>query len=271
MELKKLTIDVFERLLDMLINFNSSSISRGFYPTKSESGLKAVLLPEAEPKIVQEFFDAGLAKTIFLSPDLREIKEFSVKFQRAVQMFKKNVSKEKDLCLRVKSILPWLEDGKIVLEPIHVVLIQTYNKNQSFPSRLKKPEIPTYIDFLNGAKEVYKKLVEVTRQPPEGKERPPFFLNFKGEKVILLSSSKLPIKEEGVKEIRKFQGPFDKLNGIFQGLSAEIREKLCIVFLEVSVDHTCDRCEGLYEEDYPMLKGDTDEDKSSNGLDIIVE
>lgn len=69
--------------------------------------------------------------------------------------------------------------------------------------------------------------------------------------MLLFSSSKNPIKEDGVNEIQKFEGAFRNMSQSFQGLSGEIKDKLCTLFFEVSEKHRCSMCEKILDEEFP--------------------
>jgi hypothetical protein len=63
-------------------------------------GVKAVLLPGTPATLAFNLFQFGLIDNMYLSPSLEELSLFLHYFKKAVQMFKKNVSKDRGIFLK---------------------------------------------------------------------------------------------------------------------------------------------------------------------------
>ncbi|GKD24816.1 hypothetical protein Tco_1231030 [Tanacetum coccineum] len=63
-EMRRSTVEKFQRLLDSLINYNEVHTTMLFYPKKRRNiGPEAVFFPEAPPKDVYNYFVHGLVDT----------------------------------------------------------------------------------------------------------------------------------------------------------------------------------------------------------------
>ncbi|GJR11038.1 hypothetical protein Tco_0793690 [Tanacetum coccineum] len=77
-EMRRPTVEKFQRLLDSLINYNEVHTTMLFYPKKRRNiGPKAVFFPEASPKDVYDYFVHGLVDTVYINGEtLEELQEF---------------------------------------------------------------------------------------------------------------------------------------------------------------------------------------------------
>nr|GFC30724.1 enzymatic polyprotein [Tanacetum cinerariifolium]GFC30749.1 enzymatic polyprotein [Tanacetum cinerariifolium] len=79
-EMRRPTIENFQRLLDSLMNYNEVHATILLYPKKRNIGPKAVFMPEASPKDIYDYYIHGLADTIYINGEtLKELQEFPLK------------------------------------------------------------------------------------------------------------------------------------------------------------------------------------------------
>nr|GEW91381.1 enzymatic polyprotein [Tanacetum cinerariifolium] len=80
-EMKRSTVENFQRLLDSLMNYNEVHATMLFYPKKRRNiGPKAVIMPEASPKDIYDYYVHGLVDTIYINGEtLKELQEFPLK------------------------------------------------------------------------------------------------------------------------------------------------------------------------------------------------
>nr|GEU89002.1 hypothetical protein [Tanacetum cinerariifolium] len=83
-EMRRPTVENFQRQLDSLMNYNEVHATMLFYPKKRRNiGPKAVFMPEASPKDIYDYYVQGLVDMIYINGEtLKELQEFPLKEQK---------------------------------------------------------------------------------------------------------------------------------------------------------------------------------------------
>src|ERR1044072_498991 len=97
----------FKNHLKRLINWNENEKVNCFYMVDRKTyGVKAVLLPGTPATLAFNLFQFGLIDNMYLSPNLEELSLFTHYLKEAVQMYKKNASRERGIFLKYFSVYP---------------------------------------------------------------------------------------------------------------------------------------------------------------------
>nr|GEY55173.1 enzymatic polyprotein [Tanacetum cinerariifolium] len=107
-EMRRPTIENFQRLLDSLMNYNEVHATMLFYPKKKRDiRPKVVFMPEASPKDIYDYYVHGLVDTIYINGEtLKELQEFSLKVQGIIKGYKEIFAKGRELFLKIRSSNP---------------------------------------------------------------------------------------------------------------------------------------------------------------------
>lgn len=269
-ELRRLTGAKFATMVSKLTQYREGNRFENYYPARTDQGAKAVILPGANSELVHNFVSCGLCRMIFLSKDLGELKGLPANIQKAVSLFKKNVSKEQNLVLKFQSSLPWItEDQTVTLDPLSIIFISTVRDNTeegssslTYPSLYEDPRAPE-------EKDVFRSIEGIISRVLAFKNGAKVFVNYRSIVTMMLSSSKAEAKPEVLKEIQKFIKPFEILQEPpFSRISKELRTRLCELVKKFSkqIDHTCTTCLPKIEdkEEFPDFN-------SEESLEIITE
>nr|GEY91253.1 enzymatic polyprotein [Tanacetum cinerariifolium] len=137
-EMKRPTVENFQRLLDSLMNYNEVHATMLFYPKKRRNiRPKAVFMPEASPKDIYNYYVHGLVDTIYINGEtLKELQEFSLKVQGIIKGYKEVFAKGRELFLKIRSSYPIFDKEQKLLVP-SITVAQLGVSNQGY---LKKDE-----------------------------------------------------------------------------------------------------------------------------------
>ncbi|GKB29692.1 hypothetical protein Tco_0869093 [Tanacetum coccineum] len=134
-EIRKPTVEKFQRLLDSLINYNEVHTTMLFYSKKRRTGPKVVFFPEASPRDVYDYFIHRLVDTLYINGDtLKELQEFQLKVQSIIKGYKEVFARGRELFLKMRSsFLIFNKEQKLLV--ILITLAQLAVNNKRYPSK----------------------------------------------------------------------------------------------------------------------------------------
>nr|GFB03456.1 enzymatic polyprotein [Tanacetum cinerariifolium] len=138
-EMRRPTVEKFQRLLDSLMNYNEVHATMLFYPKKRRNiGPKAVFMPEASPKDIYDYYVHGLVDTIYINGEtLKELQEFPVKVQGIIRGYKEVFARGRELFLKLRSSYPIFDkEQKLLVSSITVAQLGVSNKG--YPDKDEK-------------------------------------------------------------------------------------------------------------------------------------
>lgn len=192
----------------------------------------------ADPKLVQQAFEAGLINNIYPSHNLQELRHFPQPMVDSIKNFRKKVLKAKDdpIYIKVISSIPdWQqEDGFNSYHFLEIGLAkskkeisqsQPIEEQQSFPDNLVKIRV-------NSLRRISEKVLEVL----SGTKKK---VNYVNDNCIITSWSFSNTNEEDIQRISQFGEKFMK-NSIQAGSTT--RQSLCRHLKQLFEDHYCQYC-----------------------------
>ncbi|GJZ62958.1 hypothetical protein Tco_0619379 [Tanacetum coccineum] len=100
-EMRRPSVENFQRLWDSLISYNDVHITMMFYPKRRETRPKALFFPRASPKDVYDYFIHGLIDSLYFhGSNPRELQEFPPKVQNAIKVYNDHFAKGRELYLK---------------------------------------------------------------------------------------------------------------------------------------------------------------------------
>ncbi|GJR86741.1 hypothetical protein Tco_0210752 [Tanacetum coccineum] len=121
-EMRRPSVENFQRLWDSLISYNDVHTTMMFYPKKRETRPKAVFFPQASPKDVYDYFIHGLIDSLYFhNSNPRELQEFPPKVQNAIKVYNDHFAKGRELYLKMhSSFLIFYRERKLVVPSITI-------------------------------------------------------------------------------------------------------------------------------------------------------
>ncbi|GJQ96308.1 hypothetical protein Tco_0007447 [Tanacetum coccineum] len=224
-EMRRPSVENFQRLWDSLISYNDVHTTMMFYPKKRETGPKAVFFPQASPKDVYEYFIHGLVDSLYFhGSNPKELQEFPPKVQNTIKVYNDLFAKGRELYLKMHSSFPIFNREKKLVVP-SITIAQLGVSNQDYPSKDVniEPTTPTLDDLALSLFRVY------------------------------TGSSKIgsgPGRTE--KALAYFEDQFEILSGLLAPLPEDLKQLLC-GYLSRTSRHHCQYCnEGV---NIPMTEG----------------
>ncbi|GKC88980.1 hypothetical protein Tco_1149629 [Tanacetum coccineum] len=157
-EMRRPTVEKFQRLLDSLINYNEVHTTMFVYPKKRRRiGPKAVFFLEASPRDIYDYFIHGLVDTVYINGDtLKELQEFPIRVQSIIKGYKEIFARGRELFLKMRSSYP-IFDKEQKLQVPSITLAHLGVNNKGYPSKDEKKEdytTPTIDDLVYSFVEV---------------------------------------------------------------------------------------------------------------------
>nr|GEU72311.1 enzymatic polyprotein [Tanacetum cinerariifolium] len=156
-EMRRPTVEKFQRLLDSLMNYNEVHATMLFYPKKRRNiRPKAVFMPEASAKDIYDYYVHGLLDTIYIKGEtLKELQEFPLKVQGIIKGHKEVFAKVRELFLKIRSSYPIFDKEQKLLVP-SITVAQLGVNNKGYPKKDEKIECapPTIKDLVYSFMEV---------------------------------------------------------------------------------------------------------------------
>nr|GEU54627.1 reverse transcriptase [Tanacetum cinerariifolium] len=157
-EMRKPSVENFQRLWDSLISYNDVHTSMMFYPKRREIGPKVVFFPQASPKDVYDYFIHGLVDSLYFhGNNPKELLEFPPKVQNAIKVYNDLFAKGRELYLKMHSSFSIFNRERKLVVP-SVTIAQLGVSNQDYPSKDVniEPTTPTLDDLALSLFRVYR-------------------------------------------------------------------------------------------------------------------
>ncbi|GJU89821.1 enzymatic polyprotein [Tanacetum coccineum] len=240
-EMRKPTVEKFQRLLDSLISYGEIHTTMLFYPKKRKNtGPKAIFIPEASPKDIYDYYVHGLVDTIYINgSNLKEIQEFPLKVQGIIKSYKKVFSKEQELFLRTHSSYPIFDREQKLLVP-SITVAQLGVSNHKYPDKEEKIErtTPTMDDLAFSLAEV---LAASTKIGTGSGQIDKVKINYCSEKLLIYSNFQEKIDEDQLKILSNFEEQFETFSGLLAPLPEDLKQRIC-GYISRSPNHHCQYC-----------------------------
>ncbi|GJY48816.1 hypothetical protein Tco_0438772 [Tanacetum coccineum] len=192
----------------------------------------------ADPKLIQQAFEAGLINNIYPSHNLQELRHLPQPMVDSIKNFRKKVLKAKDdpIYIKVISSVPdWQqEDG---YNPYHFLEIglakSTREISQSQPMEDQQPLPENLLKIrVNSLKRISEKILEVLTGAKKK-------VNYVNNNCIITSWSFSNTNDEDIQRISQFGEKFMK-NNIQAGSTT--RQSFCRHLKQLFEDHYCQYC-----------------------------
>ncbi|PWA89022.1 hypothetical protein CTI12_AA107090 [Artemisia annua] len=158
-EMKKPTVENFQRLWDSVIHYDEVQATKSFYPNKRPIGPKVVFLPGAAPTDVHEYFVHGLVDTIYTDgTTIREFQEFPMQVQNIIKTYNALFARNRPLYFKLHSSYPVFDNNDHKLLVPLITLAELGVSNEIYPPKNEPrdnlpPAIPSpqnLVDALAG-------------------------------------------------------------------------------------------------------------------------
>nr|GEW57140.1 enzymatic polyprotein [Tanacetum cinerariifolium] len=148
-EMRRLPVEIFQRLWDSLISYNDVHTTMMFYPKRRETRPKAILFPQASLKDVYDYFVHGLVDSLYFHGYCpRELQEFLPKVQDAIKVYNDLFAKGRELYLKMHFSFPIFNRERKLVVPSNTIAQlggkkahRTINHNST--ARSKQPRLPS--------------------------------------------------------------------------------------------------------------------------------
>nr|GEU71396.1 hypothetical protein [Tanacetum cinerariifolium] len=187
----------------------------------------------ADPKLIQQAFEAGLINNIYPSHNLQELRHFPQPMVDSIKNFRKKVFKAKDDLIYIK-VISSVQDGYKSYHFLEIGLAkskkdisqsQPMEEQQSFRDNLLKLRV-------NSLRRISKKILEVLTGTKKK-------VNYVNNNCIITSWSFSNNNEEDIQAISRFEEKFMKNN--IQA-SSTTRQNFCRHLKQLFEDHYCQYC-----------------------------
>ncbi|GJT89858.1 enzymatic polyprotein [Tanacetum coccineum] len=100
-EMRRPSVENFQRLWDSLISYNDVHTTMMFYPKKRDTGPKAVFFPQASSRDVYDYFIHGLVDSLYFhGSNPRELQEFPPKVQNTIKVYNDLFAKGREVAVQ---------------------------------------------------------------------------------------------------------------------------------------------------------------------------
>nr|GEW34442.1 hypothetical protein [Tanacetum cinerariifolium] len=252
-EMRRSTVEIFQRLLDSLMNYNEVHATMLFYPKKRRNiGPKAVFMPEVSPKDIHDYFVYGLVDTIYINGEtLKELQEFPLKVQGIIKGYKKVFAKGRELFLKIRSsYLIFDKEQKLLVPSITVAQLGVSNKG--YPKKDEKIECapPTINDLVYSFMEVLAGSSKIGIGP---RQKDKIKINYCSTNLLIYSKFQERIIEVQLKVLSDFEDQIELFSRLLAPLSEDLKQQLCS-YMTKNTMHHCYYCsEGTSST--PIIKG----------------
>ncbi|PWA60009.1 reverse transcriptase [Artemisia annua] len=244
-EMKKPSVEKFQRLWDSVIHYDEVQATKSFYPSKRPIGPKVVFLPGAAPTDVHEYFVHGLVDTIYTDgTTIREFQEFPIQVQNIIKTYNALFAHHRPLYFKLHSSYPVFDNNNHKLLVPSITLAELGVSNDVYPPKYElrddlPPAIPSsqnLVDALAGVFFASLKLGTGTRQKSDIK------INYSKNNMLIYSKySKGTIDDEQLKVLADFEEPFEKFTEPLSILPEDFKIALCQKLFHIS-RHVCEYC-----------------------------
>nr|GEU92229.1 enzymatic polyprotein [Tanacetum cinerariifolium] len=252
-EMRRPTVENFQRILDSLMNYNEVHATMLFYPKKRRNiGPKAVFMPEASPKDIYDYYVHGLVDTIYINGEtLKELQEFPLKVQDIIKGYKEVFAKGRELFLKIRSSYPIFDKEQKHIVP-SIIVAQLGVSNKGYPEKDEKIECapPTIEDLVYSFMEV---LVGSSKIGIGPRHKDKIKINYCSKNLLIYSKFQERIDEVQLKVLSDFEDQIELFSGLLAPLPEDLKQKLCS-YMTRNTRHHCYYCsEGTSSS--PIMEG----------------
>nr|GEY04494.1 enzymatic polyprotein [Tanacetum cinerariifolium] len=252
-EMRRPTVEKFQRLLDSLMNYNEVHATMLFYPKKRRNiGPKAVLMPEASPKDIYDYYVHGLVDTIYIYGEtLKELQEFPLKVQGIIKGYKEIFARGRELFFKICSSYPIFDKEQKLLVP-SITVAQLGVSNKGYPDKDEKIECapPTIEDLVYSFMEVLAGSSKIGISP---RQKDKIKINYCSKNLLIYSKFQERIDEVQLKVLSDFEDQIELFSGLLAPLPEDLKQQLCS-YMSRNTRHHCYYCsEGISST--PIMEG----------------
>ncbi|PWA55815.1 Ankyrin repeat-containing protein [Artemisia annua] len=237
-EMKKPTVEKFQRLWDSVIHYDEVQATKSFYPSRRPIGPKVVFSPGTTPTDVHEYFVHGLVDTIYTDgTTIWEFQEFPMQVQNIIKTYNALFARNRPLYFKLHSSYPVFDNNDHKLLVPSITLSELGVSNEIYPPKNEPrddlpPAIPSsqnLVDALAGVFFASLKLGTGTRQKADIK------ISYSKNNMLIYSNySKGTIDEEQLKVLADFEEPFEKFTEPLSILPEDFKIALCQKLFHIS-------------------------------------
>nr|GFB58745.1 hypothetical protein [Tanacetum cinerariifolium] len=240
-EMRRPTVEKFQRLLDSLMNYNKVHATMLFYPKKRRNiGPKAVFMPEASPKDIYDYYVHGLVDTIYINEEtLKELQEFPLKVQGILRGYKEVFARGRELFLKLRSRYQIFDKEQKLLVP-SITVAQLGVSNKGYPEKDEKIVCapPTIEDLMYSFIEVLTGSSKIGIRPRQ-KDR--IKINYCSKNLLIYSKFHERIDEAQLKVLSDFEDQIELFSGLLAPLPEDLKQQLCS-YMSRNTRHHCQYC-----------------------------
>ncbi|GKD47614.1 hypothetical protein Tco_1276590, partial [Tanacetum coccineum] len=226
-EMRRPTVQNFQRLLDNLMNYNEVHATMLFYPKKRRNiGPKAVFIPEASTKDVYDYYIHGLVDTVYINGEtLKELQEFPPKVQSIIKGYKEIFARGRELFLKMRSSYPIFDKEQKLLVP-SITVAQLGVSNKDYLDKDEKIECtpPTIDDLVYSFMEVLVGSLKI-RIGPRQKDK--IKINYCSKNLLIYSKFTERIDEVQLNVLSDFEDQIELFSGLLAPLPEDLKQQLC--------------------------------------------
>ncbi|GJS11881.1 enzymatic polyprotein [Tanacetum coccineum] len=240
-EMRRPSVENFQRLWDSLISYNDVHTTMMFYPKKRDTGPKAVFFPQASSRDVYDYFIHGLVDSLYFhGSNPRELQEFPPKVQNTIKVYNDLFAKGREVYLKMHSSFPiFNRERKLVVPSITIAQLRV--SNQDYPSKdvNMKPTTPTLDDLALSLFRVYTGSSKIGSGPGRTKK---VRINYYSKNFLIYSHFQEKINEVQIKALADFEDQFKTFSGLLAPLREDLNQLLC-GYLSRTPRHHCQYCD----------------------------
>ncbi|GKC67772.1 hypothetical protein Tco_1100370 [Tanacetum coccineum] len=250
-EMRRPSVENFQRLWDSLISYNDVHTTMMFYPKKRDTGPKAVFFPQASSRDVYDYFIHGLVDSLYFhGSNPRELQEFPPKVQNTIKVYNDLFAKGREVYLKMHSSFPIFNRERKLVVP-SITITQLGVSNQEYPSKdvNMEPTTPTLDDLALSLFKVYTGSSKIGSGSGRTEK---VRINYYSMNFLIYSHFQEKINEVQMKALADFEDQFETFSGLLAPLLEDLKQLLC-GHLSRTPRHHCQYCDGGVN--IPMTEG----------------
>lgn len=201
----KLNKETFLYLINQGISFDKEILlDEKFYTTELKNINLFNFMIGADPAQIQEVYEYGLLRSVYISPNLKEIQFFHEELKKAIKHFRTHCAKKPDaeIYLKIKSTLPVF--GESTTNPYHLIKIGISNGARIKASKTKTSRT------TETSVAVKESMALIIKDIDSIKSEEKLFINYQDHHVLLYSKGAKPLEDKGVKVFKSFGDKIQK-------------------------------------------------------------
>ncbi|GJZ19319.1 hypothetical protein Tco_0555909 [Tanacetum coccineum] len=223
-EMRRPTVEKFQRLLDNLINYNEVHTTMLFDPKKRRNiRPKVIFFLEASPKDVYDYFVHGL---VYINDEtFKELQEFPLKVQSMIKGYKEIFARGRELFLKMRFSYPIFDKEQKLLVP-SITVAQLGVSNKGYQDKYVKIECtpPTIDDLIYSFMEVLAGSSKIEKCP---REKDKIKINYCSKNLLIYLKFEERIDEVQLKVLSDFEDQIELFLGLLASLPEDLKQRLC--------------------------------------------